>query len=106
MLSHNWRALKSPNSLPIDKPMQCFVYKSGRKADTYVYLRARDDFAALPASISDTLGPLTFVMQFELTPERKLARESAAVVIENLRDRGFHLQLPPTIESLLVTPDS
>ena len=86
--------------------MQCFVYKSSRKADTYVYLRARDDFAALPASIKDTLGSLIFVMQFELTAQRKLARESAAVVLENLHDRGFHLQLPPTIESLLVMPDS
>ncbi len=86
--------------------MQCFVYKSRRKADTYVYLRARDDFAALPPSIGEALGALAFVVQFELTQERKLARESAAVVIENLSQRGFHLQLPPPIDSLLVPPDS
>jgi uncharacterized protein len=99
-------APKSPFTLPIANSMQCFVYKSSRKADAYVYLRTRDDFAALPASISDALGVLTFVMQFELTPQRRLARENASAVIENLRERGFHLQLPPSIDSLLVTPDS
>jgi uncharacterized protein YcgL (UPF0745 family) len=86
--------------------MQCFVYKSTRKADTYVYLRARDDFALLPAAISEPLGPLTFVMQFELTAERKLARESAALVISNLHACGFHLQLPPPVESPLAAGDS
>jgi len=85
--------------------MQCFVYKSSRKADTYVYLRARDDFAALPATIGETLGTLAFVMKFELTPERKLARENAAAIIENLHSRGFHLQLPPPVDSLLAEFD-
>lgn len=74
----------------------CYVYKSLRKADTYVYLRHRDDFAALPAELAQALGELAFVLQFELTPERKLAREQAPVVLEHLAQRGFHLQLPPT----------
>ena len=74
----------------------CYVYKSLRKADTYVYLRARDDFAALPAELAQALGKLVFVLQLELTPERKLAREEASVVLEHLAQRGFHLQMPPT----------
>jgi uncharacterized protein YcgL (UPF0745 family) len=86
--------------------MQCFVYKSARKADTYIYLRARDDFAVLPPAISDALGPFTFVMQFELTAERKLARESAHLVTENLRGCGFHLQLPPPVEPQPTVGDS
>jgi uncharacterized protein YcgL (UPF0745 family) len=86
--------------------MKCFVYKSVRKAETYVYLRARDDFAVLPQAISEGLGLLTFVMQFELSPERKLARESAPLVIANLHACGFHLQLPPPLESQLTDNDS
>ncbi|MBO9664494.1 YcgL domain-containing protein [Dokdonella sp.] len=74
----------------------CYVYKSLRKADTYVYLRARDDFAALPAELAQALGKLVFVLQLELTSERKLAREEASVVLEHLAERGFHLQMPPT----------
>ena len=75
--------------------MQAFVYKSLKKADTYVYLAGRDDFARLPDPLRSQLGTLQFVLELALTPERKLAREDAAVVRENLVARGFHLQLPP-----------
>lgn len=75
--------------------MQCFVYKSLRKADTYVFLAKRDGFDVLPAPNAETLGKLVWVMDLDLTPERKLAREDAAVVIANIERRGFHLQLPP-----------
>lgn len=74
--------------------MQAFVYKSLRKADTYVYLGARDDFARLPEPLRTQLGRLQFVLEVGLTPERRLARADAAVVRENLAARGFHLQFP------------
>lgn len=75
--------------------MRCFVYKSLRKADTYVYLGVRDDFSRMPAALLEPLGELSFVVEFELTPERRLAREDAATVCANLGTRGFHLQFPP-----------
>lgn len=75
--------------------MRCFVYKSLKKSDTYVYFRVRDDFTPLPDSLRAPLGELAFVVEFELTPERRLAREDAAAVCENLVARGFHLQFPP-----------
>lgn len=77
--------------------MHAYVYKSQRKADTYVYLAARDDFGRLPESLRTQLGPLAFVLDVELSPERKLAREDAAAVRDNLAVRGFHLQLPPSL---------
>jgi uncharacterized protein YcgL (UPF0745 family) len=76
--------------------MHAFVYKSPRKADTYVYLAARDDFERLPGPIRQQLGTLQFVLEVELTPERRLARADAAVVRANLAAQGFHLQFPPT----------
>jgi len=48
--------------------MQCFVYKSLRRADTYVYLRERDAFELLPAPLAATLGPLNFVIELALSP--------------------------------------
>ena len=75
--------------------MQAFVYKSLKKADTYVYLAGRDDFARIPDSLRGQLGTLQFVLEVALTPDRKLAREDAAVVRGNLVTRGFHLQFPP-----------
>lgn len=76
--------------------MQAHVYKSRRKDDTYVFLAARDDFERLPEAVRASLGPLQFVLEVELTPQRKLARADAAVVRENLALRGFHLQIPPS----------
>ena len=76
--------------------MQAYVYKSLKKAETYVYLSARDAFARLPEPLRTQLGTLQFVMELALTPERRLAREDAAVVRENLAARGFHVQFPPT----------
>lgn len=76
--------------------MHAFIYKSLRKADTYVYLTARDDFARLPEALRTQLGALSFVLEVALTPQRKLAREDVAVVRQNLAAQGFHVQFPPT----------
>ena len=76
--------------------MHAFVYKSLRQADTYVFLAKRDDFASLPPPLATQLGTLQFVLEVALTTERKLAQADADVVRQNLADRGFHIQFPPT----------
>ena len=76
--------------------MHAYVYKSLERADTYVYLAARDGFARLPEPLRTRLGALAFVLDVDLAPGRKLAREDVATVMENLAARGFHLQFPPS----------
>lgn len=76
--------------------MHAFVYKSLRKADTYVYLTARDDFARLPEALRAQVGELVFVLEVTLTPDRKLARNDVVVVRQNLASSGFHIQFPLT----------
>ncbi len=82
--------------------MHAYVYKSLRKSDTYLYLREKDGFALVPDQVRAPLGELVFVLKFELTPERKLGREDAAVVRANLSTRGFHLQRPESTLDPLV----
>jgi uncharacterized protein YcgL (UPF0745 family) len=36
-----------------------------------------------------------------LTPERKLAREDIATVLDNLERQGYHLQMPPAEEDYI-----
>jgi uncharacterized protein YcgL (UPF0745 family) len=43
-------------------------------------------------------GTPEFALEFELTPERRLAREDPRQVLANLHERGFHLQMPPQNE--------
>ncbi|MBX3691166.1 YcgL domain-containing protein [Dokdonella sp.] len=75
--------------------MQCFVYKSRRKAETYLFLREEGSFGVLPAELVERLGELVFVIEIELSPQRQLAREDVGTVMANLAARGWHLQLPP-----------
>ena len=75
--------------------MHAYVYKSQRRADTYVYLAGRDDFERLPDALRTRLGPLQFVLDVALVPGRSLARENPDEVRANLLGRGFHLQFPP-----------
>ena len=74
--------------------MQCAIYKSHRKQDTYLYLAARDDFSRVPESLLKLLGEPVHVMDLELSLERKLALEDTAEVLRNLHERGWHLQMP------------
>ena len=75
--------------------MQCYIYKSLKKDELYLYLSEKDDFSNLPGALFKSLGQLQFVMELELTPERKLAREDCKKVIDSLNDKGFFVQLPP-----------
>jgi len=77
--------------------MQAYVYKSQRKQDTYVYLATRDVFDAVPPELLSQLAPLAFVVEVALTAERKLALADAAQVRQALAERGFYLQMPPTL---------
>ncbi len=43
--------------------MQCFVYKSLRKADTYVFLRAQDAFELMPDALRTQFVELVFVIE-------------------------------------------
>lgn len=74
--------------------MQCAIYKSLRKQDTYLYLAAKDDFSRLPEALLKLIGPPVHVMDLELHPERRLAQEDIAEVLRNLAERGWHLQMP------------
>ncbi len=76
--------------------MECTVYRSRRKRETYLYLpRESDPAEVLPESLLHLLGVLDPVMDLTLTPERRLARADAAVVMAALEDEGYYLQLPP-----------
>jgi len=75
--------------------MHCYVYRSSRKLDTYLYLPRKDDFEDIPVALMQVFGTPEFALEFELTPERTLAQENPEEVLNNLKDRGFHLQMPP-----------
>ena len=75
--------------------MNCSVFRSNRKEYTYLYLPAGKVFEDIPPALQGAFGQPEFVMDLELSPDRLLASEDVSEVMQNLRDNGFHLQLPP-----------
>ncbi len=74
--------------------MNCYIYRSNRKPDTYLYTARKDDFAGLPEAVLRSFGTPEFSMSFNLTADRKLAQEDATEVITRLESEGYFLQLP------------
>ena len=83
--------------------MKCFIYRCSRKPDMYIYLAEEDDFSKVPKAIYNSLGIVEFAMELELDESRTLAREDPKTVMQNLEEKGFHLQLPDStpIEELM-----
>ena len=83
--------------------MQCFIYRCSLKPDMYIYLEEEDVFDNVPKEIFNSLGIVEFSMELEIDPETRLAREDTETVISNLKEHGFHIQLPgdESIEAIM-----
>ena len=74
--------------------MKCYVYKSLRKEDTFLYLGEKDRFDLLPEGLQLLFGKPGFVLEFELTKDRALAQADAKKVLADLHEQGYYLQVP------------
>ena len=74
--------------------MLCFVYRSRQQYDMYLYITEKDQFDAIPEALMKKFGSPEFALDFELTPERNLARADTAEVIKALKDNGYYPQMP------------
>ncbi len=78
-----------------------YVYKSPKRAETYLYIKRRDDFSAVPKALLETFGRPQFVMVFALHKRHGLGQVDIAKLKQELEEKGFYLQLPPPPENLL-----
>lgn len=88
---------------PLDAGAQsrrCWIYRSRRKDELYLYLREPDRFDLVPEPLRRLFGEPVFVMELTLEAGRRLARVETAQVIEALGGSGFFLQMPPLPEVL------
>ena len=75
--------------------MKTWVYKSARRANTYLYIDHKDDFTRVPGILLDLMGHLEFVLEVDLSAREKLAQADINEVRSLLNERGFFVQLPP-----------
>jgi uncharacterized protein YcgL (UPF0745 family) len=84
-----------------EENLSCWVYRSPRKQEMYLYLAEENRFDNVPGALLERFGQPMLVIELQLSPERKLAREDVLMVMSNLRTKGFHLQLPPQLNPSL-----
>ncbi|MCK7550020.1 MULTISPECIES: YcgL domain-containing protein [Marinobacter] len=78
------------------------VFRSSKKADTYLYVRRGQIWEELPESLRGIFGTPVHAMDLILTPERKLARTSGRQVLDAIADKDFFLQMPEEQDSYVV----
>lgn len=81
--------------------MLCTVYKSPKKANTYLFVITRDDFSDVPEGLKTTFGTPILVTVLNLATKDKLGFADLSKVKESLATQGYYLQLPPPQENLL-----
>ncbi|PCJ48125.1 MAG: hypothetical protein COA74_09655 [Gammaproteobacteria bacterium] len=87
--------------------MICYIYRSIKKTEMYLYTLTRDDFSNIPEGLIKAFGTPEFSMVINLTKRDKLARVDIALVKQHLEKDGFYLQMPPTIlnDQNFLTPE-
>jgi len=88
-----------------DDNTNCWIYKSTRKEEMYLYLFAEDAFDVLSDELLSSFGTPVFVLSMELTANRQLARVETRKVIAALQQDGYFLQLPPDLKPHLYFGD-
>ena len=81
--------------------MLCAVYKSSRKADTYLFVKKRDFFDDVPAPLMEMFGLPKLVMVFPIAKRDALGMADIEKVRAAMAENGFYLQIPPPQINLL-----
>jgi len=77
------------------KKVNCKIYRCSKQDEMYLYIHSEKTSDDLPEDLIKMVKELTHVIDLELTPDRKLAREDVNDVMKNLEEKGYHLQMPP-----------
>ena len=77
--------------------MNCQIFRSKKKDETYLFLASDQSFEDLPEDLRATFGEPVYVMALQLSSKSKLARVETLSVLKSLREQGYFLQLPPKL---------
>ncbi|HDY97901.1 MAG TPA: YcgL domain-containing protein [Pseudomonas sabulinigri] len=73
----------------------CSIYRSTKKMGMYLYVPREKGLSEVPPELMKLIGRAEHAMDMILTEERKLAQEDILKVLANLREQGYHVQMPP-----------
>ena len=76
------------------KTINCKTYRCSKNDEMYLYIHESKTIDDLPDELIHLVKNITHVIDLELTSERKLAREDVSIVMRNLEEKGYYLQMP------------
>lgn len=80
----------------------CTIYRSPKKEEMYLYVDRQEDLKRVPEALLEMFGTPRLVMAMLLTEEKELSRVEAKKVLDEIRSKGFYLQLPPPREDYML----
>ena len=78
-----------------DGRVLCDIYKGDKKEEMYLFVNQTNGLETVPEALLSSFGELAPVTTLVLSETRKLARADIHKVLQELRDKGFYLQMPP-----------
>ncbi|WP_148862604.1 YcgL domain-containing protein [Marinobacter fonticola] len=78
------------------------VFRSSKRADTYLFVRRGQKWDDLPEPLRTIFGAPQHAMDLLLTEERKLSRTTGKQVLQAIEEKDFFLQMPEEHESYIV----
>ena len=75
--------------------INCKIYRCSKQDEMYLYIHEDKTIEELREELISMVKELTHAMDLELSSEKKLAREDVILVMKNLQENGYHLQMPP-----------
>lgn len=76
--------------------MKISAFRSPKKAELYLFVPQEKGLDNLPNELLVMFGEPEHVIDFELTPGKKLARENPEAVMQSIESKGYFMQMPPT----------
>lgn len=80
----------------------CSVFRSSKKDEMYLYVDKTEKMKRVPDPLKEMFGAPIHVFDMLLTPEKELSRVDATQVLEDIRVKGYFLQMPPPKEDYLL----
>ncbi len=75
--------------------MNCYIYRSSRKVGSYLYITEKNNFSDIPEELLKLLGRVEFAFQLKLNKDKALANADVKIVLKQLKEQSFFLQIPP-----------
>lgn len=77
-------------------PIMVSAFKSPKKQELYLFIPKEKGLESLADELLVMFGEPEHVIDFDLTPERKMPRCDAAKLYEAIQTKGYFMQMPPT----------